>query len=48
MLKGITDVELVRAVRKEAIELLRNDSDLHRHPVLKQKLAEMEEMIHWE
>lgn len=47
-LKGITDAELVRAVRREAIELLKTDPGLRNHSALAQKLTEMEEEVHWE
>ncbi len=47
-LKGITDAELVRAVRREAIELLRSDVSLARHTALAQRIAEMEREVHWE
>ena len=47
-LKGITDAELVRAVRREAIELLKTDPGLRNHYALAQRIEEMERMVHWE
>jgi len=47
-LKGIMDAELVRAVRREAIELLKTDPDLQNNSALAQRIEEMEEEVHWE
>src|SRR3989344_4802338 len=47
-LKGIMDAELVRAVRREAIELLRADPGLRNNSTLAQRIKEMESEVHWE
>ena len=47
-LKGITDLVLVRAVRQEALALLKKDPNIEHHPLLSVRLEEMEESIHWE
>ena len=46
VLKGIADPEFVRAVRHEAIELLKKDQTLSKYPELRKKLEEREKTIH--
>lgn len=47
-LRGIGNPELVRAVRREATELLKSDPSLFRARTLREKLEEMERAVHWE
>jgi len=47
LLKGVSDPELVRAARREAIEILRADPALSDSPEIKKRLAEFE-AVHWE
>ena len=47
LLKGVSDPELVRAARREAIEILRADPSLSDSPEIKKRLVEFE-AVHFE
>ncbi len=46
VIASLSDVKLVRAVRNEAVEILKKDPQLKIYPVLKKRLEEREKMIH--
>jgi len=48
VLKGITNPVLVRAVRIEAVTLVKQSPDLSRFPALQQELRDMERSLHME
>lgn len=44
----IGDVKLVQTVREEALGLLKDDPSLHRYPILKKEVEDIEENLHLE
>jgi len=48
VLKGITDANLVRAVREEAVGLAGQSPDLAKYPALATRLATLEQTLHLE
>ncbi len=47
-MKAIQNPEMVKETREAAVEIIKSDPHLKKHPLLNQKIAEFQNQIHWE